>query len=235
LRVHVSGATFNRRDFHTAVVVDVFRSSTTIVTALNNGARAIVPFTRIAEAIKFRNADEQSDVVLVGERNGITPKGFDYNISPFDMTRKNIAGKTIGYSSTNLTRVVGKLKGPKVIVGGIVNARATARYLSSLGEDVSIIACGTREGPTVEDLAGAGAIASHVVNAELSDEALAAVGLHKTLGLRKLVKQGRIARRLIGLGYERDINFCLTPDSSQVVAGLVGKQIVDLRSRKERN
>jgi len=225
LRVHVT-STADEKCFDVVVMVDVLRSSSTIVTALNNQARAVVLFTSIKKAINFRDAERQGHVILVGERHGITPRLFDYNISPLEMTRKNIGGKMIAFSSTNLTRIIGKIKKSNIIIGGIINAKATAEYLTSEDRDVAIVACGTREGPTVEDLAGAGAIASYMVNAEFSDEALAAIGLFNAKGWRNLIRRGRTAKQLINLGYERDINFCTSTNSSRIVARMVDNEIV---------
>ena len=61
-----------KRDLRDAVCVvfDVLRATSTFVTALHNGAKAIVPVTEIAEALAFRQ--KQPDVLLGGERDGVT-------------------------------------------------------------------------------------------------------------------------------------------------------------------
>jgi len=215
--------------FGTSVVVDVLRSSSTIIQALSNGARMVISFSNIREAFRFRSSIPQGSSVLVGERDGNTPRGFNYNISPFDMSKENVCGKTVLYSSTNLTRVLGKLKRRNgIIIGGIVNAKAAADFLRSDGNDVTIIACGTLQGSTIEDLAGAGAIAAGLLDEDLSDDALIAVGLHKNPCWRNLVKRGRTAKRLINLGFMRDIDFCLQSNTSSVVPRMRGNRIVNL-------
>jgi 2-phosphosulfolactate phosphatase len=230
VRVHVTSTAVVPPQYKVSVLVDVLRSSSTIIIALDNGARRIIPFTNIRDALRFRRTVRRQDVVLVGERHGVAPEHFNYNISPLDMTRENIEGKVIAYSSTNLTRVLGKIRGKTMIlVGGVINANATANYLRSLRRDVVIIACGTMLGPTVEDLAGAGAIASQLGNEDLSDEALVAVGLYRDPHWRDLAKRGRTAGHLKRLGFERDIDFCLSkPNLSAVVPGLVENTIVDV-------
>ncbi|MCD6421349.1 MAG: 2-phosphosulfolactate phosphatase, partial [Thaumarchaeota archaeon] len=70
------------------VVVDVFRSSTSIVIALENGAEEIIPCASIEEARRLKKLDP--DVLLVGEERGITPEGFDLNISPSLLTRDRV-------------------------------------------------------------------------------------------------------------------------------------------------
>jgi 2-phosphosulfolactate phosphatase len=174
--------------------------------------------------------------ILAGERNGITPRHFDYNISPFEMSHKNVFGKTVLYSSSNLTRILGILRNShSIIIGGTMNARAVANFLQTRNKDVAILPCGTKLGMSIEDLVGAGAIAASMAQGDYSDDALAAIGLYKTKSWRELVSQGRVARKLIGLGYERDVAFCLGLNSRPLVPGLVRDRIVALdRSGKSR-
>ena len=227
MKVHVTKSTSGLH-FKTVVVVDVLRSSSTIVTALNNGAEAVIPFTSVSKALEARRKSRQS-TLLAGERKGITPKGFDYNISPFDMSYKNVYAKKILYTSSNLTRILGKVRiKRRVLIGGITNARAVANYLQRRQENAVIVACGTKLGTAVEDLVGAGAIAAAITHADFSDDALAAIGLSRAKEWRDLVRRGRIAKLLIELGFRRDIEPCLRLNSSKVVPGLVGNEIVDV-------
>ncbi len=235
MKVHVTSGVPDQTPFGTLVVVDVLRSSSTIIQALSNGASAVIPFSNPRDALRFRSSIPRGSSLLVGERNGITPRGFNYNISPFDMSKDNVRGKTILYSSTNLTRILGKLKGRKnKIIGGIVNAKATADFLRSKGDDATIIACGTPQGPAIEDLAGAGAIAAGLLTEDLSDEALVAVGFYRNAHWRSLVKRGRITKRLLDLGFMRDVDFCLQPNTSSIVPRMRGNRIVNLDQKRRR-
>jgi 2-phosphosulfolactate phosphatase len=166
---------------------------------------------------------------LAGERKGFTPAHFDYNISPFEMRRENVSGRTILYSSSNLTRILSRLeKRHRILVGGIINARAVANYLEARDADVAIVPCGTRLGTAIEDLAGGGAIAASIRHADFSDDALAAIGFFNAKDWKGLVKRGRIAARLKELGFQRDVDFCLRLNSCSVVPGLVGNKIVNI-------
>jgi 2-phosphosulfolactate phosphatase len=51
------------------VVFDVLRATSTFVTALHNGATAIIPASEISEALAIRK--KQPDVLLGGERDGV--------------------------------------------------------------------------------------------------------------------------------------------------------------------
>ena len=60
-----------RRDLRATacVVFDILRATSTFVTALQNGAAAIIPVGEIAEAVARRQ--QQPDVLLAGERDGV--------------------------------------------------------------------------------------------------------------------------------------------------------------------
>src|SRR5512138_3766207 len=69
--VHFSGNTAaQQHDLHDRVVlvVDVLRASTSIAAAMHNGARAVIPFEGVDEAITRARSLERSDVLLAGER-----------------------------------------------------------------------------------------------------------------------------------------------------------------------
>src|SRR5882724_9094593 len=51
------------------VVFDILRASTSMVTALANGAEAIIPVAEISEALALRQ--QRPDVLLAGERDGV--------------------------------------------------------------------------------------------------------------------------------------------------------------------
>ena len=61
------------------IVIDVLRASTTICTAIHNGAASVVPFLEIEEAQKFSRGD--SSILTGGERGGIQIEGFDFGNS----------------------------------------------------------------------------------------------------------------------------------------------------------
>src|SRR2546429_8000164 len=74
------------------VVFDVLRATSSIVTALSNGATAILPVTEISDALKIRR--REPDVLLAGERDGLRIQrnltgslDFDLGNSPREFTR----------------------------------------------------------------------------------------------------------------------------------------------------
>jgi len=202
------------------VVVDVFRSSTTIVTALENGAEEIIPCASIDEARKMKKSIG-SGVLLVGERMGFTPEGFDFNISPRLMKPEAVSGKKIIYCSTNLMKVVSQcLDAKTLLIGALSNSRAVARYLNSLKPDsVSIVACGLipKNMVTLEDVIGAGAIVSKLRYEEASDTALLAQLAYESGKWKDFARKGYIANYLSRIGWGEDIELCLMEDTSNIV------------------
>ncbi|MFI4946744.1 MAG: 2-phosphosulfolactate phosphatase, partial [Burkholderiales bacterium] len=76
----------------TVLVIDVLRASTTIVTALTNGCRAVVPLDDPEEA--RRRAAATAGSLIAGERRGEPLEGFDLGNSPLEFTREQVAGRT---------------------------------------------------------------------------------------------------------------------------------------------
>ena len=90
------------------VVFDVLRATSSMVTALANGAKAILPVTEIDDALEVWR--ENLDVLLAGERDGVRIEAgntrFDLGNSPREFTRDKVAGKKIAMTTTNGTRAL---------------------------------------------------------------------------------------------------------------------------------
>src|SRR5262245_11827481 len=68
------------------IVIDVLRATSTICTALANGALEVVPFLEIENALKAAKAANPDEIVLGGERKGGKIPGFDVGNSPSEYT-----------------------------------------------------------------------------------------------------------------------------------------------------
>jgi 2-phosphosulfolactate phosphatase len=73
----------------TCVVFDVLRATSSMVTALANGASAIHPVRTIEEALALRQ--RFPDALLGGERHGDPIPGFELGNSPLEY-RENVKG-----------------------------------------------------------------------------------------------------------------------------------------------
>ena len=147
------------------VVFDVLRATSTFVTALHHGAKAIVPVSEIAEALALRQ--RQPDVLLGGERDGVkictaqTGGGdFDLGNSPREYTPEIVRGRTIVSTTTNGTRALRACAGAKMILAAsFLNLTATAKFLRQFQPGELLLVCaGTRENMADEDVLAAGAL-----------------------------------------------------------------------------
>ncbi len=74
------------------VIIDVLRATSTIATALYNGAKAIIPVDSVAECIRI---GKQIDSITAGERDGQIAGAWNTSNSPFEYPREFIEGKTL--------------------------------------------------------------------------------------------------------------------------------------------
>ena len=147
------------------VVFDVFRATSSMVTALANGAEAIIPVGEISEALAIKQ--KTPDLLLAGERDGVRIRAaltggidFDLGNSPREFTKEKIAGKTIVMTTTNGTRALRSCAHAKtVLIGSFLNLQATADFiLRAAPENLLLICSGTHEQTAYEDALGVGAL-----------------------------------------------------------------------------
>ena len=209
------------------VMVDVLRASTTIATALANGARAVIPATDTGEAGRLAATLDPERSLLGGERDGKPVAGFGAGNSPAEYSRDAVEEKTVVLTTTNGTRALAKAKSSaSVAVGGFVNADAASRFLAdglAEGQGATVVCAGWRGRISLEDTLCAGLLVSRVVSAReaaaLPDSAKMAYALY--LGskddLDRAVRGTEHARRLIDLGFEDDLSRCTAVDTLAVL------------------
>ncbi|HTR43540.1 MAG TPA: 2-phosphosulfolactate phosphatase [Pseudomonadales bacterium] len=218
------------------VVFDVLRATSTFVTALKNGATAIIPVSEISEALE--TGKRRPEVLLGGERKGVkirTPEGeFDFGNSPREYAPEKVNGKTIVSTTTNGTRALRACTGAKmVLAASFLNLGATANFLGEEKiENVLIVCAGTGENVALEDVLAAGALCEKLwgpdVVMELSDPAqMALAAFEKVQGdLPGAISQSENAQRLLSIpDLREDVEFCLQRDVFDLVAALQGEEI----------
>src|SRR3989449_8710847 len=77
-------------------VVDALRASTTVFTALANGAKAVIPAATAEEAVRLASNLEKDGVVLAGERKSLKIEGFALGNSPREMTAARSEERRVG-------------------------------------------------------------------------------------------------------------------------------------------
>ena len=219
----------SKRDLSGAVCVvfDVLRATSTLVTALQNGASGIIPVSEISEALEIKK--QRPEVLLGGERNGVKIRAggvdFDFGNSPREYVE--VRGKTIVSTTTNGTRALRACAGAKmVLAAAFLNLGATAKFLREKNfTDVLLICAGTRENAALEDILAAGALGEALLGAKpaLSDSAQTALAAFRRVkgDLAGAVRESENARHLLGIPELReDVAFCLRRDVYPLVAGM---------------
>jgi 2-phosphosulfolactate phosphatase len=204
------------------VVIDVLRATSTIIHALVNGAKSVLPVASIEDAARKAEQIGRDAVLLCGERDSLPVRGFQLGNAPEEFTAERVAGKTLVMSTTNgTTAVLAAAGADHVCIAALLNIGAVARQLVARGED-ALLLCAGREGAfALEDAACAGRIIRRV-HAEVgsvagNDAAWAALRLGARPATERALARTAAGRRLREIGRGADIVFCAHEDRYDVV------------------
>jgi len=208
----------------TTIVIDVLRASSTIITALANGAKEVVPVGTIEFAVKVSGGIFGGQTLLGGERNTKKIEGFALGNSPAEYSREIVSGKTIVFYSTNGSRAIVKAKySANLFVCSFNNLSAVAKHLKQLNEDVIILCSGNNNFFSLEDSVCAGMLINELVNVDkyvaLTDSSKSAMTLFKSFGINipKLLSETDHGELLITNGFESDLEACAELNSTEVI------------------
>ena len=216
------------------VVFDILRATSSMITALANGATAIVPVAEISEALALRR--DQPGILLAGERDGVRIPShltggisFDLGNSPREFTKQKVRDRTIAMTTTNGTRALRSCaRAWAAFIGSFLNLRATSELLQHEPPNHLLVVCsGTFDQAAYEDVLGAGALCellwpTHSAGA-VSDSAEMARRLYllEKDDLSAAMAWSRNGRRLLAnLDLADDVPFCLQLDRFNLVAEL---------------
>jgi 2-phosphosulfolactate phosphatase len=207
----------------TVVIIDVLRATSTIATALHNGARYIVPVDSVAKCIEL---GRQINCITAGERDGRIAEGLSYGNSPFEYDREFINGKILVLTTTNGTRLLHMAldKGAREIVtGSFANLDAVTQYLTGQKNHVILACAAWKDRINIEDTLFAGAVIDKVhdhFNISCDASHIAVTLYHRASGdLFGFMKENNASHynRLMGYGLEKDIRYCLEPNLANVL------------------
>ena len=213
------------------LVMDVLRATSTILTALANGAKSVIPVETVEEALRLKA--QQPDCLLGGERGGIRPEGFDCGNSPLEYTEASVCGQTVILTTTNGTRaLVGCRSAGAASVGcaGFLNGDAAVRRLLARAGDLALVCAGTKDRFSLDDFLCAGMLIQRICQAEivnLSDMGWNALLMYKAYGdkLAEALAHARHYQVLQGLGFSADLVYCLTKNRLDIAPEYDGREI----------
>ena len=143
-------------------VIDVLRATSTIATALHNGAREIIPVDSVERCIQL---GKELECVTAGERDGQVAEGLQYGNSSFEYPPEFISGKTLVLTTTNGTKLLHMAlsKGAtEIITGAFINLSAVCDHLVKMKRNVILGCAAWKDKPNMEDTLFAGAVVSRI-------------------------------------------------------------------------
>lgn len=187
----------------TAVVIDTFLATTTLLTIFENGARRVLPVDSLEEASEV-GAGLPETPIYGGEQDALDIEGYDCGPLPEEYPPSLVSGRDVVFVTTNGTRALsGASTARELLVGCLRNAPAIAEYLRRTDPEKLYIVCAGSGGRfTLEDFLGAAAILSRLdisgqnAGARLNDAAQLALEMSERfdadpLGMLRESRAGR--------------------------------------------
>jgi len=203
------------------VVIDVFRATSTIASALYNGAEKIIPVETVKGAIEI---GEEMGAITAGERDGKIAEGLQYGNSPLEYPREFIGGRVLVLTTTNGTRLLHmalKMGATEVITGSFANLDAVCNHLLAEGKNVILACAAWKDRVNMEDTQFAGAVVARVRDHFTihCDASLAAETLYTATRSDAWAYTQKTTHyhRLAAYGLEKDMEWCMTENLANVL------------------
>ena len=198
----------------TAVVFDVLRATSTIVTALARGYGKVYP---VVDADEARRLAGSRGHVLAGERGGLKIPGFPRGNSPLEFVAgpENGRAELVLTTSNGTGAVRASSAAGQVLLGSVLNARAAARAAVARRQDIYLVCAGSAGEYSLEDALGAGFVLAEMLRLsnpaiEMDDQAAAALCLARCYSHDPLagLMTSAHGKTLVRLGREADLRWC---------------------------
>ena len=197
---------------HLTVIIDVLRATSTMVTALKNGASYIYPVDSVSDAMKLKQYHTQA--LLGGEKDLQKIDGFHYSNSPYDYPMHHIYNKQLIFTTSNGTRAMHKcVDSENSTIACMLNAGAVVEYCRKSPLPIAIVMAGTNGMFAVEDALCAGAIVYGLKRMHQSDDlgnvcADMFFKHYQSKSFYSCMMEGSHAKRLVEHGFREDVQYC---------------------------
>ena len=203
------------------VIIDVFRATSTIATALYNGAEKVIPVATVADCMAI---GKKLNAITAGERDGKIIEGLQYGNSPAEYPRSFIQGKTLVLTTTNGTRLLHlalERGANEIITGSFPNLSAVCEHLAKAGKNVILGCSAWKDRFNLEDTLFAGAVISRLkdyftIHSDSSLMAEEMYLLHQQ-DRYQFIRKTTHWHRLASYGLEKDLEYCVTEDVANVL------------------
>lgn len=212
-----------------AVVVDVLRATSCMVTAMANGVREIKP---VCDLNVCKELQSKQGFIGAAERNGVKEEGFKFGNSPFSYIDNCVENERLAITTTNGTVAIEKSKpAAEVVIGAFLNKSAVVSFILERDMDVVVVCAGWKGQVNLEDTLFAGALIAGLGEKynHNSDAALLALNAYEKgrENLCDYLANCNHVQRLSKMkDVGKDIEFCLQEDIYKVVPVLKGDVLV---------
>ena len=204
------------------VIIDVFRATSTIASALFNGAKSVIPVDSVPKAIEI---SKSIDGIAAGERDGMIADGLQHGNSPLEYSREFIEGKTLVLTTTNGTRLLHmalEKDADTIISGSFPNISSVCDFLVKEKKNVVLGCAGWKDRFNLEDTLFAGSVINRIkkeftIHCDSSVMADAMYSSNKNNLLDFAPKLTHYHRLVERFGLIDDIKYCLTDDVANVL------------------
>jgi 2-phosphosulfolactate phosphatase len=204
------------------VIIDVFRATSTIATALYNGAKKIIPVDSVEKCIAIGNSTHNS--ITAGERDGKVIEGLQYGNSPAEYPKSFIDGKTLVLTTTNGTKLLHmalQAGADEVITGSFPNLQAVCNFLVQQNKNVLLGCSAWKDRFNIEDAFFAGAVVNniqehftvHCDSSFMAQELYINNAANRYQFIRKLTHWHRLEK----FGLQKDLEYCVTENVANVL------------------
>ena len=214
------------------VIIDVLRATSTIATALYNGASAVIPVATVARCVEL---GKELDGITAGERDGKVAEGLKHGNSPFEYPTEFVSKRILVLTTTNGTKLLHMALdngAEEIITGSFPNLSAVCDHLIAMKKNVILGCAAWKDRVNIEDSLFAGAVVDRIREHFhiRCDSSQIAYNLYKAAqpDLFEFMKVNDASHyhRLSAYGLEKDIRYCLTPDGANVLPEFVGDRLI---------
>ena len=215
------------------VIIDVFRATSTMATALYNGASKIIPVDSAELCIEM---GKQTGGITAGERDGKIIPGLSYGNSPSEYPRSFIENKTLVITTTNGTKLLHmalKQGAKEVITGSFPNLTKVVHFLKEQNANVILGCSGWKNRFNIEDTLFAGAVIEEIkdqftIHCDSSFMANQLYNMHKN-DMPNYIKTLTHWHRLAAYGLEEDMQYCVSRDVAPSLPIFKNGALIDLK------
>ena len=215
------------------VVVDIFRATSVICTALSNGVSEVIAVNKIDDVKPYLN---NKNYLVAAERDGKVVEGFKFGNSPLSyINNPNIIGKKLVLTTTNGTKAINSSLGAdEILIGSFLNLLSLENILKQKNKDCIIYCSGWKGQVCLEDTLFAGCLASRLLNSNSFFSHCDSVILSKNIydsakdNMTSFLIKSSYKERTRELNINPDIDFCLSLDKfKDVPTYRNGKLLID--------